>query len=209
MKWKTCNCCGIEFPHSPAYFHRDSNNKCGLIGVCKSCKCEQVNSRYTPKERIIPKGFISLPYSDKHFVSKDGRIWSYKLGRLMKPHRHKDYGYLQLSINKVCKKVHQLVLEVFVDLCPEGQECCHNDGNPENNNIDNLRWDTRSENTKDAVKHGTHPVAKLTKDRVKSIKKMLLSGIKQSTIAKMYNVHQSTISYINTGKVWNYVYMDK
>jgi hypothetical protein len=41
-------------------------------------------------------------------------------------------------------------------------ECCHYDGDPANNRVGNLRWDTRSSNNLDAVRHGTHWAAKKT-----------------------------------------------
>lgn len=52
--------------------------------------------------------------------------------------------------------VHELVLTAFVGPCPEGMEGCHNNGNGLFNSLTNLRWDTRSENTFDRVRHGTH-----------------------------------------------------
>ena len=52
--------------------------------------------------------------------------------------------------------VHELVLTAFVGPCPDGMEGCHNNGNGTDNNVLNLRWDTRSENTFDRVRHGTH-----------------------------------------------------
>lgn len=58
--------------------------------------------------------------------------------------------------------VHRLVLEAFVGPCPDGMEGCHNDGDPTNNRLENLRWDTRSGNIHDAIKHGTHPQASKT-----------------------------------------------
>lgn len=54
------------------------------------------------------------------------------------------------------KYVHRLVAEAFIGPCPERHECCHRDGNPQNNRADNLRWGTRSENNLDAVRHGTN-----------------------------------------------------
>lgn len=51
--------------------------------------------------------------------------------------------------------VHRLVLTAFNGPCPDGMEGCHNDGNPANNHIDNLRWDTRSNNAYDKGLHGT------------------------------------------------------
>lgn len=50
--------------------------------------------------------------------------------------------------------VHRIVLEAFVGPCPEGMEGCHNDGNPGNNRVGNLRWDTRSANHFDKMRHG-------------------------------------------------------
>lgn len=58
--------------------------------------------------------------------------------------------------------VHRLVLESFVGPCPEGWECCHNDGDPTNNRLENLRWDTRSNNGHDRVRHGNHLYANKT-----------------------------------------------
>lgn len=58
--------------------------------------------------------------------------------------------------------IHRLVLEAFVGSCPEGMEGCHNDGNPTNNHVGNLRWDTRKENQKDKVRHGNHPMKNRT-----------------------------------------------
>jgi len=53
-------------------------------------------------------------------------------------------------------KVHRLVLLTFVGPPPEGCEGCHNDGNPANNDLTNLRWGTRSDNLYDRVRHGVH-----------------------------------------------------
>jgi hypothetical protein len=55
------------------------------------------------------------------------------------------------------RSVHSLVLLAFVGPCPPGQEGCHGDGNPGNNHVGNLRWDTRRENALDRARHGTDP----------------------------------------------------
>lgn len=51
--------------------------------------------------------------------------------------------------------IHQLVLEAFVGLAPEGMECRHLDGDPDNNFLSNLAWGTRTENAQDSIRHGT------------------------------------------------------
>lgn len=58
--------------------------------------------------------------------------------------------------------IHRLVLMAFVGPPPDGMEACHNDGNPTNNSLENLRWDTRSANRYDSVRHGTHYQANKT-----------------------------------------------
>jgi hypothetical protein len=51
--------------------------------------------------------------------------------------------------------VHRLVLEAFVGPRPEGMQACHNDGDPHNNALSNLRWDTPTANNADKKAHGT------------------------------------------------------
>lgn len=66
-------------------------------------------------------------------------------------------GHLAVSLGRAKDKaVHRLVLEAFIGPSTERQECCHNDGDPTNNNLSNLRWGSRSENQLDRVRHGTH-----------------------------------------------------
>lgn len=69
------------------------------------------------------------------------------------------YGHVGVMLYRNCKHekkyVYRLVLEAFVSPCPEGYQACHNDGDPANNRLDNLRWGTPQENVLDAVRHGT------------------------------------------------------
>lgn len=58
--------------------------------------------------------------------------------------------------------VHRIVLEAFIGPCPTGMEGCHSDGNPANNHLSNLRWDTRSGNVQDTLRHGHHNMASKT-----------------------------------------------
>jgi hypothetical protein len=60
-------------------------------------------------------------------------------------------GYLFVEVRGRRRAIHQLVLEAFVGPRPPGMEGCHNDDNPANNHISNLRWDTHAENMRDRV----------------------------------------------------------
>lgn len=115
--------------------------------------------------------------------------------------------YLGLWKNNKQKIVrpHKLVLEAFVGKAPQGMECCHNDGNQQNNRLENLRWDTPKNNHSDKLKHGTSNTgercnwAKLTKAQVISIRADIRT---QKEIATEYGVQQSQISRIKNGVRW-------
>lgn len=58
------------------------------------------------------------------------------------------------------RQVHRLVLEAFVGQCPDGLEACHWNDDPHDNRLSNLRWDTKGANSRDAVRNGTHGMAR-------------------------------------------------
>lgn len=80
-------------------------------------------------------------------------------GRILKTSTVKD-GHLRVPLSKDGRQrkflVHRLVLAAFVGPAPEGHEGCHNNGNPADNRLANLRWDTSHENQLDTVRHGHH-----------------------------------------------------
>lgn len=53
------------------------------------------------------------------------------------------YGYLSVNLHrggtKTARYIHHLVLEAFVGPRPPGLICCHWDGDPTNNRVENLR----------------------------------------------------------------------
>ena len=100
---------------------------------------------------------------DRIVITKRGHTQFYQ-GRELSP-AVKASGHLSVQICRegrfLRRHIHRLVLEAFVGPCPEGMECCHNDGNPANNRVENLRWDTHSSNILDKQGHGTdHQVNK-------------------------------------------------
>lgn len=139
--------------------------------------------------------------------------------RLLKPGTSSGgYQMVILSRNSKTKsfRVHTLVLEAFVGRKPVGMGCRHLDGNPLNNKLSNLCWGTKSENARDAVKHGTiphpnsahkgesHGRAKLTNGQVKEIRRR--SGADTvSTLAKEFDVSSATISRIIKRKAWRHI----
>lgn len=173
-------------------------------------------------------------------VGNDGSVWSCKVGRMGL--LGDTWKRLKQAVSKrgVChvvlcqmvpslrhekrgtkcknRRVHVIVLEAFVGPKPLGPtkfECCHNDGNPSNNTLCNLRWDTPSRNTADKVKHGTliqgskqwlAAAAGLNEDKVAEMRRRFAAGgISNKQLAEDYNVSESTASRIIKGQSWKHV----
>lgn len=146
--------------------------------------------------RSLPRGTIS------------GRIMSVALKKVK-------YVSIGLCKNGVQyrRKLHRLILAAFVGPCPDGMEGCHNDGNPSNNRLDNLRWDTHQNNMMDSWNNGRESLkgsrngkAKMTEDTVREIKSLLKLGkFTQKEIAIRFFVSQPTINNIARGKNWTHV----
>ncbi len=89
---------------------------------------------------------------------------------------------------------------------------CHNDGNPANNRLSNLRWGTLSSNEIDKIKHGTsnhgerHGRAKLNEQQVRIIRWLLKNtNMFQKEIGKVFKVTQSHIDSIKHYKQWKHI----
>lgn len=127
-------------------------------------------------------------------------------GKQLKLIKQKYLKYFVVNLTKKGKReqasVHRLVLCSFVGPCPLGMECCHNDGNRTNNNINNLRWDTHLSNVKDTVSHGRtlrgekNGFCKLTDDSVVYIRN---SKLQTKTLMKMFNSSRTNIVQIRKG----------
>ena len=140
----------------------------------------------------------------------DGRLWR---GRPLKAKRG-EQGHLSVRLcdgKHVWRGIHCLVLEAFVGPCPDGMQGCHNDGNPANNLLSNLRWDTPKGNHADKRKHGTlligerNNLAKLTPANIITIRERARHGDLGKDIAADFGVTPSNISSILSGKTWGHI----
>lgn len=101
--------------------------------------------------------WAQIPRAPRYEASSCGKIRL--IDGAVRKQQHDDRGRASLRLNYNgrirTKRVHTLVLEAFAGLCPDGLEACHNDGNPSNNRLENLRWDTHRNNERDKIRHGT------------------------------------------------------
>jgi len=154
------------------------------------------------------KTIKEIPNWSKYYISTDGELYV-----RCKPHIGiNGYGLVVLSNNskRFSASIHRLVLETYVGPCPAGYQACHNDGDPTNNKLSNLRWDTPKNNIQDQIKHGTRlsgirvGVAKLTDSKVEQIRE-LGPRYSQRRIAAMFGVTKSTITHVLSGVTWRHI----
>lgn len=167
-----------------------------------------------------------LGYEMSYEVSNYGRVRSvggkdragrFRAGRIRKAVSNGTTGHLFVRLYRdgIGKNiyVHRMVLEAFVGPRPAGMECRHYpDGSVGNNNLTNLSWGTRSENSHDKYTQGTKDIgessstAKLSEEQVKEIISKHISGKQtQSRLAVDYGVSQSLISRIIRKERWSHV----
>ena len=118
-------------------------------------------------------------------VSNKGRVRNKKTKAIHRPYKNKK-GYLQVTLRDGGKYhiglVHRLVAMAFLDNPSHKETVNHKDGNKENNNVNNLEWNTVKENIQHSIKVlGVDPAKGLDKTHEKNKRKILRSD------GKIYN----------------------
>lgn len=162
------------------------------------------------------KGFPSYE------VSNDGQVRrrvdalqgqkARRAGSMLKPKRARS-GHLMVRLYQNGRahtpRIHRLVAVAFLGDPPGPQYvCCHNNGNPADNRLSNLRWDTQAGNLADTLRHGTraqgatHGMAKLTAEQVLELRRRRAGGERCGALAREYGVSHGAVSLLTRGKTW-------
>lgn len=140
-------------------------------------------------------------------ISRGGRI------KFIRPTKNPG-GYIDVSLYKNSKRthfrVHRLVASLFVENPNNLKEVNHKNGIKTHNHFTNLEWVTHSENNLHAFRIGlrshrgdNHNMRKLSWIDVAKIREISRDkGLKHTEIAKIYNVHPSTICDIVNNRIW-------
>ena len=175
-----------------------------------------INEQWLP----IPgyEGFYSVSNlgrvrsEDRNIINQGSGRVNFIKGKILKcSEMPSGHFRVNLSINSKIQSVtvHSLVLLAFVGRRPDGADICHNNGNPGDNRLENLRYDTRTANIADSKAHGTfseaeiHPFAVLSNAQVLEIYNSVKSPA--SELARKYGVGVGTIQGIWRGDRWKSV----
>lgn len=156
----------------------------------------------------------SLKRIAKRIYTKTNKFDNYPVkGKILKPINHCNYNMVNLSINgnMFSLNISYLVLLTFVGKRPKNYDTSHLNGNSLDDRLINLAWETRKENQKRKVAHGTdargekHVNSKLKNKDIFKIRKMLKDDYTQTFIANKFNVRQCLISAIKSKKTWFHI----
>jgi hypothetical protein len=167
-------------------------------------------------------------YENKYQVSNHGRFKSLSRIMLMRgkhPYMSKDviviggynkYGYHTIGLRKenlAPKKTfiaHRIVAQVFIPNPENKPQVNHINGVKADNRVENLEWNTASENAIHAYNNKlmvgrigiNNPQSKLTELDIIEIRK---SNIQQKDLAIIYKVSRAVICRIKKRKGWNHI----
>jgi hypothetical protein len=175
--------------------------------VCRAGEVEYRDVRGYPGYRVGSDGSV---WSQRRSNGRGGGFVLTGEWRLLTPQVDRK-GYLAVKAGSKTVKVHRLVLEAFVGPCPDGMQACQDDGNPSNNRVKNLRWDTPEANIADRDRHGTtargvrNAFAKLDDEAIREIRRLRREGWSQPKIAAHFGTPNSNVNKILKGKAWKHV----
>lgn len=138
----------------------------GQNATCGGYHLELVNIDYRDD---IPYGIFKghvkeISYAPGYFVSDLGIIYGpgsigYRGYHELDTYINDRYGHHVVDLYINGKRRHRyvavLVAEAFIPNPYNYPEVCHDDGDPNNNHVSNLKWGTHADNMADAKRHGT------------------------------------------------------
>lgn len=94
-----------------------------------------------------------IAHHEEYILSIDGRVYSNKSGKQIKPRKNQN-GYLIVTLDGKQCSLHKLVAKHFVPNPYDHPQVNHKDGDKTNNIYHNLEWVTAKENIQHSLKAG-------------------------------------------------------
>lgn len=120
-------------------------------------------------------------------------------GQVLQPGRSAS-GHMTVCLGRGnTEYLHVAILRAFEGEAPAGHEGCHNDGDPSNNVLSNLRWGTHSSNGLDVAKHGGRKLSPVQVREARMRYKPFCKVNGAAALAREMNVSKAMMSKAITG----------
>ena len=147
----------------------------------------------------------AYPYDTRYIVGDDGSV-SGPQGPIA-PSKHGTYAHITTTTSgRKTRYIHRMVLETFVGPSPYGFHASHINGNPRDNRLVNLIWESPQSNMARKVGHGTEPhgeqrwSSKITYLEAVTIK---VSPMSEEDLAARFGISKSEVGRIKRGVTWS------
>lgn len=155
-------------------------------------------------------------YEGRYIVSDRGRVAGLRHSAPWILRHYPSGGRPQVTLSRSREDTQKfgvgtLVLLAFVGPRPDGMQCCHENDDPWDNRLENLRWDTQRANSADALRNGGTPIgeachgARLCEADVRLIRESYAAGEKSPSIAARFGVSARTVRDAATGRTWAHI----
>ena len=188
------------------------------------------SANFKDMTNLVKEIWKELPYCNFYLISNYGQVKTtfrpVKQNNKIKMHKPKSvaltdngrgYKFFGTKFNGKKKNfyIHRIVAELFLDNSKLLPEVNHKDCNKANNHVSNLEWVTIQENRDHAtlnnlIPHGEGSIhARLTEPQVVEILRAAIENpkINRTELAKKYNVVDTAICRIISGKRWRRVWV--
>lgn len=148
-------------------------------------------------------------FDNLYGVTEDGRIYSFRAKRFLRPGIKQGYPITELCINMKRKRIYIHRLVALAYFGPSNLHVNHKDGNKENNHISNLEYCTQAENNRHAIATGlrtSNPEkikgTKATWQIVNAIRSEFSNNVTYKKLANKYKLGITTVFDIVNNKTW-------
>lgn len=151
-------------------------------------------------------------FENTYQISNTGKVRNKNTNLLLKPqYNKKGYMYVYLVYShtgRVKWYIHRLVAYHFIPNPEHKPQVNHKDGNPQNNNVENLEWCTNKENQDHAVLNSlhyqgeSHKDHKFTEENIKILPELVSIGFSVIQLNALTGVAKINIEKVIKGKTW-------
>lgn len=161
------------------------------------------------KSRSLHWKFLKLNgvIDRRYKISNEGDVFNVKKGvpvktyDMQKKSPFNGTDYQKVYVGGKSYRLHRIVCETFHGPAPTGKGIVlHDDERKDNNNKDNLKWGSLSENVQAfmASRNGVAP--RYTEAKISRVKKLINKGFTNDKVATMAKVGDSTVSLVKLGR---------